>query len=251
MELSLTTFLIVCPLVFLAGFVDSIGGGGGLISLPAYLFAGVPAHMALATNKLSSTLGTTISAYRMRKRMDFPLAAACVVCALIGSGTGSSLALLVSEKVVKYMLIPVLPVVAYYVLRKKNLDEATQQTTLSRKKIFIIAMFISFCVGMYDGFYGPGTGTFLILLYTGLCKMDLMTAAANTKAVNLASNIGALTIFILNGKVFYTLGIPAALCCIAGNYLGSGMVLKNGSRIVRPIILVVLLILFLKIILGE
>lgn len=251
MEVSLTTFFIVCPLVFLAGFVDSIGGGGGLISLPAYLFAGVPAHMALATNKLSSTLGTSISAFRMRKRMDLSVAGASVVCALVGSSIGSSLALMVSEKVVQYMLLPVLPVVAYYVLRKKNLDEGTEKVTLPRKNVFLLSMIASFCVGMYDGFYGPGTGTFLILLYTGLVKMDLMTASANTKAVNLASNVGALTVFILNGKVFYTLGIPAALCCIAGNYLGSGMVLKNGSRVVRPIILVVLLILFVKILLGE
>ena len=251
MELSLTTFLIVCPLVFLAGFVDAIGGGGGLISLPAYLFAGVPAHMALATNKLSSTLGTSISAFRMRKRMDLPVAGASVICAVIGAGIGSSLALMASEKLVQYMLLPVLPVVAYYVLRKKNLDEGTTTETLPRKKVFLLSMAASFCVGMYDGFYGPGTGTFLILLYTGLVKMDLMTASANTKAVNLASNVGALTVFILNGKVFYALGIPAALCCIAGNYLGSGMVLKNGSKVVRPIILFVLCILFLKILLGE
>lgn len=251
MELSLTTFLVVCPLVFLAGFVDAIGGGGGLISLPAYLFAGIPPHMALATNKLSSTLGTSISAVRMRKRMDYPVAAASVVCAIIGSGIGSSLALLASEKLVQYMLLPVLPIVAYYVLRKKNLDEGTEQRSLPRKKVFLLSMTASFCVGMYDGFYGPGTGTFLILLYTGLSKMDLMTASANTKAVNLASNVGALAVFILNGKVFYALGIPAAICCIAGNYLGSGMVLRNGSRIVRPIILFVLILLFVKILLGE
>lgn len=251
MELSFSMFLIVCPLVFLAGFVDSIGGGGGLISLPAYLFAGIPPHMALATNKLSSSIGTTISAARLFRYMDLSLAGACVICSLIGSGVGSSLALLTSEKLVQYMLLPVLPVVAYYVLRKKNLDDGKTSVSLPRKKVFALSMLISFFVGAYDGFYGPGTGTFLILLYTGLVKMDLLTASANTKAVNLASNIGALTIFILNGKVFYTLGLPAALFCIAGHYVGSGMVLKNGSRIVRPIILLVLALLFLKILLGE
>lgn len=251
MELSFSMFLIVCPLVFLAGFVDSIAGGGGLISLPAYLFAGLPPHMALATNKLSSSIGTTISAVRLYKHMDIPLAAACVVCALTGSGAGSSLALLANEKLVQYMLLPVLPVVAYYVLRKKNLDEGKSSVSLSRKKVFALSMIVSFAVGAYDGFYGPGTGTFLILLYTGLVKMDLLTASANTKAVNLASNIGALAVFIWNGKVFYALGLPAALFCIAGHYVGSGMVLKNGSRIVRPIILFVLSILFFKILLGE
>lgn len=249
MNVTLPMLLVVCPLVFLAGLVDSIGGGGGLISLPAFLFAGIPPHMALATNKLSSSLGTTISAARLFKYMDLPLAGACVLCSLSGSAAGSSLALLSSEKLVQYMLLPVLPVVAYYVLRKKELDTSAKKT-LSRKNTFLISMPVSLLVGVYDGFYGPGTGTFLLLLYTGLAKLDLLTASANTKAVNLASNLGALTVFLLNGKVFFPLGIPAALCCIAGHYIGAGMVVKNGSKIVRPIILAVLTILFLKVLAG-
>lgn len=201
MELQLSMFFIVCPLVFLAGFVDSIGGGGGLISLPAYLFAGLPPHMALATNKLSSSMGTTISAARLFRYMDLPLAGAGVVCSLLGSAVGSSLALLASEKLIQYMLLPVLPIVAYYVLRRKNLDSQKDASPLPRRRVFLLSMAASFAVGAYDGFYGPGTGTFLILLYTGLVKMDLLTASANTKAVNLASNIGSLAVFILNGKV--------------------------------------------------
>ena len=250
MEVSLHMLLIVCPLVFLAGLVDSIGGGGGLISLPAYLFAGIPPHMAIATNKLSSSLGTTISAARLFKYMDLPLAGACVACSLIGSGAGSSLALLASDELIQYMLLPVLPVAAYYVLRKKDLEQAGQEK-LSRRKTFLICMPVSFVIGTYDGFYGPGTGTFLILLYTSLAKLDLLTASANTKAVNLASNIGALAVFILNGQVLFPLGLPAALFCIAGHYLGAGMVVKNGTRIVKPVILVVLAILFIKVLIGE
>ena len=112
-------------------------------------------------------------------------------------------------------------------------------------------MIVSFLVGIYDGFYGPGTGTFLILLYTSLAKLDLLTASANTKAVNLASNVGALVVFILNGKVFFPLGLPAALFCIAGHYLGAGMVVKNGTRIVKPVILIVLAVLFIKVLIRE
>lgn len=249
MELSLHMLLIVCPLVFLAGFVDSIGGGGGLISLPAYLFAGIPPHMAIATNKLSSSLGTTISAARLFRYMDLPLAGACVVCSLIGSGAGSSLALVASEALIQFMLIPVLPVAAYYVLRKKDLSQEGKKT-LSRKNTFLISMPVSFLVGVYDGFYGPGTGTFLILLYTSLARLDLLTASANTKAVNLASNIGALAVFILNGQVLFSIGLPAALFCIAGHYLGAGMVVKNGTQIVKPVILIVLAILFVKLLTG-
>lgn len=250
MEVSLQMLFIVCPLVFLAGLVDSIGGGGGLISLPAYLFAGIPPHMAIATNKLSSSLGTTISAARLFRYMDLPLAGACVVCSLTGSWAGSSLALLASEKLIQYMLLPVLPVAAYYVLRKKEMNQ-DRKKELPRRKTFLICMPVSLFVGIYDGFYGPGTGTFLILLYTSLANMDLLTASANTKAVNLASNIGALAVFILNGKVFFPIGLPAALFCIAGHYLGAGMVVKNGTRVVRPVILIVLAILFLKLLVGE
>ena len=233
MQVTPHMLLIVCPLVFLAGFVDSIGGGGGLISLPAYLFAGVPPHTALATNKLSSSIGTT----------------ACVICSILGSWGGSSLALLASEELVRFMLLPVLPVVAYYVLRKKDLN-TTEKEPLSRRNTFLVSMPASMLIGLYDGFYGPGTGTFLILVYTGLSRLDLLTASANTKAVNLASNLGALTVFLLNGKVCLPLGLPAAACCVAGHFIGSGMVVKNGSRIVRPIILLVLAILFIKILLG-
>lgn len=245
MEITLQMLIIVCPLVFLAGLIDSIAGGGGLISLPAYLLAGLPAHMAIGTNKLSSSMGSFISTFRFyRKRyIDIPVALSGVLCALIGSAIGSSLSLLVQEEVIKSLLIPVLPIVAFYVLRKKSLGT---QIELPRNRIYIITMISSFIVGAYDGFYGPGTGTFLILLYNGWAKLDIKIAAGNAKAVNLASNIGSLVVFLMNGKVLFLLGIPAAICSILGSYVGSGMVFKRGTKIVRPVILIVLTILFVK-----
>ncbi|MCI8853743.1 MAG: TSUP family transporter [Lachnospiraceae bacterium] len=251
MELTLNMLLIVCPLVFLAGFIDSIAGGGGLISLPAFLLAGLPPHTAIATNKLSSTIGTTISAARLVRYLDLSLAGLSILCALLGSALGSRLSLLASEALIQYLLLPVLVVVAWHVLRKNKKDiepEAVPaKPPLPRSRAMLYSMAISLVVGCYDGFYGPGTGTFLLLLYTGLVRLDILTASANTKAVNLSSNLGSLVVFLLNGKVFYALGLPAALFCMAGHYLGSGLVVKNGTRIVRPIILVVLAILFLKI----
>ena len=245
MELTLNMLLIVCPLVFLAGFIDSIAGGGGLISLPAFLLAGLPPHTAIATNKLSSTIGTTISAARLVRYLDLSLAGLSILCALLGSALGSRLSLLASEALIQYLLLPVLVVVAWHVLRKNKKDiepEAVPaKPPLPRSRAMLYSMAISLVVGCYDGFYGPGTGTFLLLLYTGLVRLDILTASANTKAVNLSSNLGSLVVFLLNGKVFY------ALFCMAGHYLGSGLVVKNGTRIVRPIILVVLAILFLKI----
>ena len=103
-------------------------------------------------------------------------------------------------------------------------------------------------MGAYDGFYGPGTGSFLILIYTGLAKMDIKKASGNTKLVNLASNIAAFVTYLINGKIILILGITAAVFGIAGNYIGSGLVIKNGQKVIRPIILIVLALLFIKVI---
>ena len=223
MQPTIYTFLIVCPLVFLAGFVDAVAGGGGLISLPAYLLAGVPVHNAVATNKLSSATGTLISTVRLCKNKFV-------------------------DWLLRYMLIPVLPVVAFYVLRKKNMDEKGGE--IARKKQILLCAVCSLAVGCYDGFYGPGTGTFLLLLFTGLGKMSVAKASGTMKVTNLSSNVAALVVFLLSGKIVIMLGIAASVFSIAGHYTGAGMVMKNGSRIIRPIILIVLALLFIKIISG-
>ena len=247
-------YLIVCPLVFLAGFVDSIAGGGGLISLPAYIIAGVPAHFAIGTNKLSSTLGTSRSTWRYLKpgylkgkQLILPVVCACFT-ALAGSYLGSSFSMMVSDTVLKHMMMVVLPIVAFYVLRNKNMGAETEQQALPVRAMLCISMAVAFVIGMYDGFYGPGTGTFLILIFMGLAHMTSMEAAAYTKIVNLSSNIASLVTFLVSGQVILPLGLAAAVFSIAGHYTGAGMVLKNGTKIIRPIILVVLALLFIKIV---
>lgn len=250
MEITLKMFLIVCPLIFLGGLVDSIAGGGGLISLPAYLLAGLPPHFAIGTNKLSSAAGTMISTIRFCKNkfVDWGVALPSIILALIGSALGANLSLLVDEKIMKYILVIILPVAAFYVLRSKSLKASAKEEKIPRKKVYLIACLASFIVGAYDGFYGPGTGSFLILIYTGLAKMDIKKASGNTKLVNLASNIAALVTYLINGKIIFILGITAAVFGIAGNYIGSGLVIKNGQKVIRPIILFVLALLFIKVI---
>ncbi|WOO38149.1 TSUP family transporter [Anaerocolumna sp. AGMB13020] len=247
MEISLITFLIVCPLVFLAGVIDSIAGGGGLISLPAYLIAGIPPHYALGTNKLSSCIGTFASTarYIKNKSVNYRIGAVSVILALAGSFLGANLALMVSESVIKNLLLFVLPFTAFFVLKNKKTDD--NRKPLSDKLTFLIACTASFVIAVYDGFYGPGTGTFLLLCYTVLARMDIKTASGNTKIVNLSSNIAAVVTFLLHGKVVFLLGLTAAIFSIAGHYIGSGLVLKKGYKIVKPVMLVVLALLFLTI----
>lgn len=245
--MNLTAFLIICPLTFLAGLVDSIGGGGGLISLPAFLLAGLTPHSAIATNKLSSALGTTVSTARYCKNgfYDKSLILPGILAALSGSFLGAKLVLKISDVFLKKMMLFVLPVVAAAVLLKKKEPEYDSSFPAARRLIIVIIS--AFLIGIYDGFYGPGTGTFLLLCLTRLARMDVRTASGNVKLINLSSNFAALITFLFSGYVNVMYGIAGALFCFAGHYIGSGMVIKNGSKIVRPVIILVLVLLFFKI----
>ena len=248
MELHLQHFLIVCPLVFLAGFVDAVAGGGGLVSLPAYMLSGIPVHSAIATNKLSSGMGTAIATGTFAKNGFIPWKQAgfCAVCALVGSAIGANLALVVSDGVFKIIMLVVLPLTGIYVIRKKDL--VTDKPPFSEKKTILISMVIAFFIGAYDGFYGPGTATFLLLLLTALAHMDLFKAGGVTKAINLTTNVTSLVVYLINGKVLIPLGLVAGLFSICGNYLGAKYFKEGGSKAVRPLIIAVLAVFFVRIV---
>ena len=246
---NIAPYLIVCPLVFLGGFVDAIAGGGGLISLPAYLIAGLPVHMSIGTNKLSAAMGTTLTTVKfwrqgyIRLRLCLP----CAAFALAGSAAGANLALQVDDYVFRIILLAVLPLTAIYVFRSKSLDAGGREP-LSPGRTTSVACAVALVIGVYDGFYGPGTGTFLLLLLTGLGRMSLGDAAGTTKVINLSTNVAALATYLINGQVLLPLGLAAGLFGIAGNYLGARSFTDKGARIVRPLIITVLAVFFVKII---
>ena len=240
---------VICVGVFVAAFVDAIGGGGGLISLPVYLLAGLPYHYALGTNKLSSCIGTAASTFRYVKNgfVDWPLAVGSVLLAVGGAFVGTRAQLMVDDRYLQYTLLVVLPIVAaVMLLRRSQLPEQPGEIRPGVQKAIVWGA--SLILGLYDGFYGPGTGTFLLLVYCYLGKMDVRTASGNVKLANLASNLGSLVTSLLAGTVVAPLGLIAAVFSIAGHYLGAGMNIKNGSKIVRPVIFVVLALLAVKII---
>ena len=243
------TYLIACPLCFIAGFVDSIAGGGGLISLPAFLFAGLPVHNALATNKLQATMGTTVATirYALNGYMVKELVAVGVVCGIVGSTTGANLALLASDFLIKVLMLVALPFVAYYVLRTKDFDRFAENGYPMGKTMAIVAV-LALLVGVYDGFYGPGTGTILMLVLTGVARTTLNVAAGTTKAINLTTNATSLTVFLFNGAALIPLGLTAGLFSIAGNWLGSKYFTEQGSKIVRPTMLVVIVLFAVKLV---
>ena len=249
MPLTPKIFLIVCPLVFLAGFVDAIAGGGGLISLPAYILAGLPVHLAIGTNKLSSACGTALATARFTRNglIRFRLVLPGILAAVIGSALGSNLSLLASEKLIRAILFIALPVAAFFVLNRRLFPEAQEaETGIDRKTLWKVAV-SSLLIGVYDGFYGPGTGTFLIIAFTVFAKLSVGMANAQAKAINLTTNVTSLAVFLFHGQVLIPLGLAAAACNMLGNYFGSGLVLSKGAKIVRPIILVVLVLLLIKI----
>lgn len=247
-ELTFKAFLIACPLVFLGGFVDSIAGGGGIITIPAYLMAGLPAQLANGTNKLSACFGTTISTikYLRTGKADYGLAIPSIICALGGAAFGARIALILSANAFKILMLVAIPFIAIVVLSNKDL-KPKDPTPLSRRTEYVIMIVASLIIGIYDGFYGPGTGTFLILIYTKLIKKDIITAECNAKLCNLASNVSSLIIYLTHGTSVLALGLTCAACSILGNLLGSSLAIKNGSKFVRIIILCVLALLAVKV----
>lgn len=242
-------FLIVCPLALVAGFVDAIAGGGGLISLPAYFFAGLPAHAAIATNKLSSTLGTAVATvrYALFGYMVKRFVVAGVACGLAGSALGANLALLADSTVLMVFMLAALPPVAWLVFRARDMNRFAERPLPPRRALAATAA-IALAVGVYDGFYGPGTGTILMLLLTAVARQDVRCAAGATKAVNLATNVAALAVFLAHGQVLVALGLAAAAFNIAGNWLGATFFDRKGSLILRPVMIVVIVLFAAKLV---
>ncbi len=241
------TLLILCPLVFIGSFVDAVAGGGGLITLPAYLLCGLPAHLAIGTNKMSSMVGTSFSTARFVRNgfVDWRLAAPSVVCALAASAVGAHLSMMLDEAVFRWFLVAALPVVAFVTLRKKSIRQETLPMGRGRRLAVMCA--VAAACGLYDGFYGPGTGTFLILGLSVFAKLGVRDCAGQTKCANLASNVAGFASFAFAGQSWLLLGAIASVFSVMGHYLGAGFVVRDGSRIVRPVIVCVLAILFAKV----
>ena len=242
-------YLIVCPLVFLGGLVDAVAGGGGLITLPAYLIAGLPAHLAIGTNKLSACMGTSLATWRFARKGYIPwkLALPCALFALAGSSAGARLTLLIDEGVFKLVMLAVLPLTGAYVLLGKPLRAELEP--FSFRKTLLLSMAAALVIGVYDGFYGPGTGTFLLLLLTAAARMKLQEANGATKLINLFTNISALVVFLFSGNVLLPLGLAAGCFGIAGNYVGARFFERGGARSVKPLMVLVLAIFFVKVLL--
>lgn len=250
MEQLFKTLAVVCPLVFLAGFVDSVAGGGGLISLPAYLFVGIPIHTASGTNKVVNGIGTAMAAGKFIRSGKVRLREAvwAAGAALGGAALGVRLALWCPERVLRLLVLLALPAVAFVLAVKKEFgrEDAAPARRWGRRKEAVLSVCIGFGIGLYDGMIGPGTGTFLIMAFTLVLGMDLLTASGCAKVVNLSSNVASAVMWIASGNVLWAVVAPAAASSVLGNWCGARYAIRGGSGKVRSMIFVVLALLFVK-----
>ena len=233
MELTLPVILFCTAAFFLAGFVDAVAGGGGLISVPALLLSGVPPHYTLGTGKFSSTLGslTALWSFARRHMVVTRIAPAGFASAFFGAIAGSWLALLLDSSVLGTILVVLLP--AGLLLSLLSGRILTEEGALPERHLWVKVISMGLLIGAYDGFFGPGTGSFFILAQHLVLHIGLVRASATAKVFNLASNAGALATFASGGVVLYALGIPCALGSIAGNQLGVRLAMRVGARAVR------------------
>lgn len=239
--------LFLCFAGFLAQFVDAIAGGGGVISVPAYFMIGFPAHMTLGTNKFSGSSGSIASAYRYYKsgKMDLDLLKYMLPFSLIGSICGAYLVMLMDPDMLKPIILVLLLGVGVYSFFSKNVGFVDNYVKATKKQISL-GVLLAFIMGMYDGFFGPGTGSFIIFGLIKIFGFDYVRAGGNAKAMNFASNIAALFMFIIGGKISYLMGIPMAIFSVLGANLGAKVAIKNGAKIIRPIFVTMSLAISIK-----
>ena len=246
MQITFQMYLIVLPLVFLAAAVDAVAGGGGLISLPAYTLAGLNYDFASGNNKFSSMFGSLTATVRYYKSGRFLVvpAAVAALAALTGSWLGTRTAMAVGNRVMQIFMVFAIPLVGLLVLLNKK--DKKEETKPIPRKLYPVCAAIGFAVGFYDGFFGPGAGTFLILLFTHLLGMDMVTASATAKPVNLFSNVASLATRIAAGNVLYALALPAVVCSVMGGWLGARLALTKGARLIRRAMIAVLLLMTVR-----
>jgi uncharacterized membrane protein YfcA len=242
-------FLPLCFLVvaaFLAGLMDSVAGGGGLISLPATLLVGVPPHLALGTGKFMASVGTMAAflTYARSGMVAWRIVATGTAFSLLGAVAGTQTALHLDSALLGRVILVLLPVAAALTFLPVKRNAGGQAP--GKRALWLITPLICVCIGFYDGFFGPGTGSFMLLALHFFLGLHLVAASATAKAFNLASNLSSLVVFVINGEVFYAIALPMALACMSGNILGARLALKKGPGLVRRMLLASLSLLFLS-----
>ena len=235
--------IILCIAAFAAGFIDSIVGGGGLVQTPATLITlpQYPVATLLGTTKIPSLLGTSIAAfqYALKVNIRWKLLAAMCSIAFVAAYTGSATVTLVSNAFMKPVFFIILIAVFIYIYTKKDFGLAIEKS-ISEKKEYLLCSIIAMLIGFYDGFIGPGTGSFLILFFICMLGFDFLKASAHAKLVNVSTNLGSILFFSRSGHILYQYAIPMAICNFAGSIFGSRLAILKGNKFIRLFFLIVI-----------
>jgi len=250
MHFDLLTLIALGFVGVVAGFVDAIAGGGGLIAVPALLTAGLPPVAAFATNKMQSAIGTSIAAatYWRRGYVDLRAIGPAILTMLIGAFAGALVVKQIDTTILSYVVPVALICIAVYFTFAPRLTDADSHARLNFA-IFVPVM--GAVVGFYDGVLGPGTGSFLTLGFIALFGLGVTRAAANTKFLNLASNIGALALFIPSGDVVWPIALSMALGQLAGGYLGALTGIRFGAKLIKPLVVVISIALAVRLLIFR
>lgn len=241
--------LFLCIASFVAGFIDAIVGGGGLIQTPAalILLPNVPVASIIGTLKIPGFSGTSIATYQYLKRVNvnWKLFAVMALVSFIFAYLGSSLLNEMQNDFMKPLLFAILILLLLYTYLKKDFGQY-QSNKLSSKQHYFYAILISIVLGFYDGFIGPGTGSLLIMAFIAFLGFDFLQASANAKLVNLATNFGSITLFVLKGKIIWAVAIPMAICNATGSWLGARLAISKGNGFIRVFFLIIVSIALLR-----
>ncbi|WP_242521554.1 TSUP family transporter [Motiliproteus sp. SC1-56] len=247
-ELTLELVLMLAFAGLVAGCIDAIAGGGGMIALPMLLFAGLSPAQALATNKLQGSFGTfSASLYFIRRglvqpRRIWPM----VLCTFAGAALGTILVQMLDPSFLTAVIPLLLILIALYFLFSPQVGEEDVQRRIGE---WTFALTVGFGVGFYDGFFGPGTGSFFAIAFVSLLGFGLTKATAHTKVLNLTSNLASLLFFIAGGQVVWTLGLVMAAGQLIGGRLGASLVVLKGSRLIRPLVVTICILMSVKLLL--
>ncbi|MEK5237173.1 TSUP family transporter [Paenibacillus sp. FSL L8-0470] len=243
-SISMIAILVICG--FLAGLIDSVVGGGGLIAIPALLSAGISLPLLLGSNKLAGTLCsfTSTASFMRSGKINFQLVKVLIPFSIIGAVAGSLTVRQVPSEFLKPLVIVMLVVITIYTLFKKAWGDVSTFAG-SSKKSRLIGIAVALLIGFYDGFFGPGTGSFLIFAFL-MMGFEFVTAAGNAKVLNFASNISSLLTFVALGSVSYSYGLIMGIPMVIGAIVGSRIAIRKGAAYIRPLFIAVTVILISK-----